>query len=123
MNNSNNKRNEMLLRSYEYNAMKLFEITSSQQIDSTANGGDTLRRVKSREQSYVFFMLVRMVKYGKKFKDINETLKRMEAKEIYPIKSFLGKDYNGFKYSILTYIFNNKFLFFLLVKGKSFFKK
>ncbi len=67
-----------------------------------------IRRLKTRQQSFVFFLLVRLMKSDLPVNKIPELLKEFEAIDAYPLTKFLGKDYHGFSYSFMVYIFNNK---------------
>ena len=71
-----------------------------------------MERIKSKEISYIFFMLARVVKSDLSLKEIDEVLNRLSKDEYYPIKGFIGKDYNGIAFRILVFIFNNRFLFY-----------
>jgi len=66
------------------------------------------RRLKTRQQSFVFFLLVRLMKSDLKLSEIKPLLKKFEPIQAYPLNDFLGPDYNGFAYRILVYIFNRK---------------
>ena len=72
-------------------------------------------RIMERRDSYVFFLLVRLLKTGdcKLAKQVTLDLKE---KGIYPIKNFPGRDYPGMKYKVITRIFNLNALYFLLCK-------
>jgi len=57
---------------------------------------EVLNRLKAKQQSYIFFLKL--------------ILKRFEEVKIYPLKSFIGKDYNILSYRFLTLVFNNNLL-------------
>ncbi|WP_298533990.1 glycosyltransferase [uncultured Algibacter sp.] len=73
-----------------------------------------INRLKTRQQSFVFFMMVRILQSSIKLAEIRSILSQMESHEAYPLKVFIGKDYNRLIYKILVKIFNNKNLFYLL---------
>lgn len=68
------------------------------------------KRLISRQQSYFFFLILRFIKSNMKIKDFKIILKKAKTLNVYPMKNFLGKDYNGSKYYFLIYIFNHKLL-------------
>lgn len=72
-------------------------------------------RIVERRDSYVFFLLVRMLKIGDYKLAIN-IIKDLKKKGIYPIKSFPGRDYPGMKLRIFTAIFNINPLYIVLCK-------
>ena len=66
------------------------------------------KRLKTRQQSFVFFLMVRLMKSDISVKKIPEMLDGFEEIDAYPLKKFIGEDYHGFAYSFLVYIFNRK---------------
>ncbi len=69
-----------------------------------------IKRLKTRQQSFVFFLMVRLMKSDISVKKIPEMLKGFEKIDAYPLKKFLGEDYQGIGYSFLVFIFNRKLL-------------
>jgi len=67
-----------------------------------------IKRLKTRQQSFVFFLMVRLMKSDISVKEIPEMLDGFEKIDAYPLKKFLGEDYHGAGYSFLTFIFNRK---------------
>lgn len=72
------------------------------------NAEDCIKRLKTRQQSFVFFLLVRLMKSDISINKIPEMLTGFEKIDAYPLKKFLGKDYHGFSYSFMVFIFNHK---------------
>ena len=69
-----------------------------------------LKRLKTRQQSFVFFLLVRLMKSDISVAEIPKMLDGFEKIDACPLKRFLGEDYHGFSYSFLVFIFNRKAL-------------
>jgi len=69
-----------------------------------------IKRLKTRQQSFVFFLMVRLMKSDISVEKIPTMLKGFEEIDAYPLKKFIGEDYNGFGYSFLVFIFNRKSL-------------
>lgn len=67
-----------------------------------------IERLKTRQQSFVFFLMVRLMKSNISVKKIPEMLKGFEKINAYPLKKFLGEDYHGVGYSFLVFVFNRK---------------
>lgn len=67
-----------------------------------------IKRLKTRQQSFVFFLMVRLMKSDISVTKIPEMLEGFEKIDAYPLKKFLGEDYNGAAYSFLVFIFNRK---------------
>jgi len=71
-----------------------------------ANG--CINRLKTRQQSFVFFLLVRLMKSDLPVNKIPKMLRDFQTIDAYPLHNFLGKDYHGFSYLFMVYIFNHK---------------
>jgi len=69
-----------------------------------------IKRLKTRQQSFVFFLMVRLMKSDISVKKIPEMLDGFKKIDAYPLKKFLGEDYHGIGYSFLVFIFNRKSL-------------
>lgn len=72
------------------------------------NAQACINRLKTRQQSFVFFLMVRLMKSDISLKRIPEMLKGFEKIDAYPLRKFLGEDYQGAGYSFLVYVFNRK---------------
>lgn len=68
------------------------------------------KRLKTRQQSFVFFLLVRLMKSDLPLNEIKPLLKTFEPIDAYPLNKFLGPDYDGFSYRVLVSFFNSKML-------------
>ncbi len=71
-----------------------------------------LKRLKCRQQSYVFFFLIRFIKTDMTFKELKEIIKKLKTIGAYPLNKFIGIDYHGFIYKILVFIFNRSYLLY-----------
>lgn len=67
-----------------------------------------ITRLKTRQQSFVFFLMVRLMKSDISVKRIPEMLDGFEKIDAYPLKKFIGPDYHGIGYSFLVFVFNRK---------------
>lgn len=85
-------------------------------IDDTKNrvsNNQCLMELKTRQESFVFFMMYRMLGSTIKLKEIRMIFKQMHNVGAYPLTNFLGKDYNGAAYFLAVKLFNTKPLFYL----------
>ncbi len=73
-----------------------------------------IKRLTTRQQSFVFFMMVRMLKSTITIKEIKSILNNLKQINAYPLNSFIGKDYNRTIYTILVKLFNFKPIFYLI---------
>lgn len=72
-----------------------------------------LERIISRRDSYIFFLLVRLLRLGA-YKEAKQITMLYRNEGIYPIRHFIGKDYAGFKFRLITGIVNINPIFLLL---------
>lgn len=79
---------------------------------------DCIARVKERQQSVLFFSMIRMFKSTMSFNEVKLRMTEMMSTNAYPLNSFTRKDYNGINYKILSTLFRTKhrfYFFFLLI--------
>lgn len=74
-----------------------------------------ITRLETRQQSYVFFLFIRMLKAQEKWLDFKITMSILKKVNAYPIKKFIGIDYNSRTEKLFTYFFNNIVLFKIMV--------
>ena len=70
-----------------------------------------LCRLKSRRNSYIFFMQIRMIKHKVGFKYASEVIRRLEESNCYKYKRMKKSEYGDLKTTIIWLILNNKLLF------------
>ena len=70
--------------------------------------GNCIKRLRTRQQSFVFFLLVRLMKSDLNLSEIKPLLHTFKSIGAYPLNNFLGEDYNGISYKILVFVLNNK---------------
>ena len=71
-----------------------------------------LRRNKNRQQSFVFFYIIRFIKSGLSYNLLKEKLNNFKKNSAYPLNDFVGEEYNGLKYKLITTIFNSSSLLY-----------
>lgn len=128
LNNSNSARNRFLLKSYEWAASEFDRFCKKLSVEKRLDE-DGMKRIQDKQQSYVFFLLIRAVKSDLSFGEINELLERLKFSGFYPLTSFIGVDYDKFSYKLLLPILNNKilllpsiFIYRLIMKSRIFLK-
>jgi hypothetical protein len=95
------------------NAAKVF-IGIIEKLKNEKANPDCIKRVKARQQSLVFFSMIRMLKSTISFDEVRILMKEMTSIKVYPLDSFLGEDYDNLSYQILVRLFNRKSIFYLL---------
>lgn len=74
-------------------------------------------RIKAKQESFVFFSMIRMLQSTMSFEEVKKRMGEIKSINAYPLKSFLGKDYNRLDYQLLVPIINNekRFYFFFRI--------
>lgn len=94
-----------------YNAALVFN-PILQSLENTSANPKCIERIKTYQQSFVFFLMMRMLKSTIQFKEVKAIINDLQKAEIYPLNSFLGSDFNGTSYKILTRLINKKRRFY-----------
>lgn len=83
-------------------------------LENKTTNPDCIARIKAKQQSLVFFSMMRMLKSTMSFDEVKLRMNEMIAIDAYPLDSLLGKDYNGITYQILVRLFKTepRFYFF-----------
>lgn len=83
-------------------------------LENKTSNPDCIARVKAKQQSLVFFSMMRMLKSNMTFDEVKMRMNEMIAIKAFPLDSLLGKDYNGITYQILVRLFKTepRFYFF-----------
>lgn len=111
MHTDNSARNRYLLKGYEVAAQEFKKFYDRIKPLGVLNETG-LQRIKSKQQSYIFFLLIRVVKSDLTFREMDELLARLRTSGFYPIHDFIGPDYSKPVYRILVLILNNKLFFY-----------
>jgi len=69
------------------------------------------KRVLTRRDSYIFFCLLRIMRCGN-VQQAKWMISDLLKKDLYPIKYFIGEDYNGWTFKLLNILINNKMLYY-----------
>lgn len=77
----------------------------------------TIKRLRCRQESFVFFLLGRAFKSDLSFEQIEDILNEMKSLGAYPFSYFTQVDYKEPKYKITSSVFNNNFLLKTAFKG------
>ncbi|GEP50384.1 hypothetical protein FNO01nite_10560 [Flavobacterium noncentrifugens] len=83
---------------------------------------NAIRRLKARQESYAFFLFVRLVKSKMPYREFRKIIDEMRVLKVYPIRNFIGTDYCSPKEKLFTGIFNSPLLLRTFLKANSIFK-
>lgn len=77
---------------------------------------DALTRLKTPQESFVFFLLLRFIKSVSPVSKIPEMIADFKQIDAYPLQNFYGPDYHGINRLTITFIFSKKPLINPVVK-------
>lgn len=103
-----------IIRDIQYAALNFDPIIKS--LERKQANPDCIMRVKTRQQSLVFFSMIRMLKSKMSFEEVKIRMNEMKRINAYPLDSFLGKDYSGIVYQILTRLFKTENRYYFLFR-------
>lgn len=69
-----------------------------------------VRRCEQRSETYLFFLLVRLLRFPDGAPLIKKTIREMRELGIYPVKKLNKVNYPGLKFNIIYYIINRPYL-------------
>tara|TARA_R110002049_G_scaffold306635_1_gene505432 strand:+ start:5054 stop:6076 length:1023 start_codon:yes stop_codon:yes gene_type:complete len=96
------------------NAAKVFNGLIQVAKHSKPFNGASVNRLKERQQSFVFFMMIRILKSKITFREVKEIMESMVKINVYPLNTFSKKDYTAIEYKILVRLFNIRHLYYAL---------
>jgi glycosyltransferase involved in cell wall biosynthesis len=111
LNTSSSARNRFLFRSYEWAALVFHDFYDKLNKEKRVHE-EGLQRIEDKQRSYVFFLLIRVIKSDMSFSEINDLLNRLKSHKSYPIPSFFGTDFNRVTYRLLLPVLNSGILLF-----------
>ena len=98
------------------NAAMVFE-SLIKDLEQRNVNSECVNRLKIRQQSFVFFLMVRMLKSTISLTQAKKAIEDISINtDAYPLNAFPSNDYRGISYSVLTKLFNNKQTFYLLFR-------
>ena len=75
-----------------------------------------IRRLEARQESFVFFLLVKAIRFGISKEEIVKIINGFKSIGVYPINKFIGEDYNKMIYKILKPFLNMEDAVYFLLK-------
>ena len=71
--------------------------------------------IKFKRSVNIYFMFYKMIRSNISIRNINKILRGFKVIDAYPLTNFIGDQYHQRKFKISVYVFNNKYLFYLLL--------
>lgn len=97
-----------MIEDYQYVIFFLTDLITVYQSKMTLG---CYNRCISRRNSYIFFLLIRLLKAKLKGDKITSVLNRLQRKGVYPYKFVLDTEYGDWRYTLIHRIINNKYLY------------
>lgn len=99
-----------LLSDYELNIKDFIPLINKLEQSNHPLADDCLSRVRTRQESFAFFLLIKAIRYGIPLKEILQITERLKRLGVYPIHNFVSDDYNKFTYKVLLPVIHSRFL-------------
>jgi glycosyltransferase involved in cell wall biosynthesis len=74
-----------------------------------------LNNLKFRRDVFVFFTIIKMIRAQLSITEIKEKIDSLKKVEAYPIKNFIGNEYNSITYRLLNTLLNNEIILFSII--------
>ncbi|MGV6830811.1 MAG: glycosyltransferase family 2 protein [bacterium] len=87
------------------------------EVGPTITNANCLDRIKSRKESYSFFLLIRVFKSKMSYKELKEIKSTLKSFNAFPLKAFYKKDYTKPHYYIISKILNTNWTSYLAFKA------
>ncbi len=115
MNNNNQEHLLKVIEDYislvfRFNSLSL-EVTKN----NVVNTSKIVDSINYKSTVSIYFMFFKLIKSKMTIKEINEILKQFEKINMYPLKNFIGEQYFHKKFKITVFIFNHKYIFYVLL--------
>lgn len=75
-----------------------------------------IKRLEARQESFVFFLLVKAIRYGLPKEELVKIIDGFKEIGVYPIRKFIGEDYNKPIYKVLKPLLNKEGVVYSLLK-------
>ncbi|MGZ0017103.1 glycosyltransferase family 2 protein [Yeosuana sp. AK3] len=114
----NNESQEHLMKLIEDYVNLIFKFNDLIEYVSKKNSSTSLKileNIKHTRSVFTYFIFFKLIRAKISIKSINSILKKLKKGNAYPFKNLIGEQYNHKKMKVSTFIFNNKWLFFLLL--------
>ncbi len=97
-----------LIYDYEKNVYEFNDQINELRGSTHPKMNECLKRLEARQESFVFFLIVKAIRYGLSKEEIAKTIDGFKSIGVYPITKFIGDDYNKLIYKILTPVLNKQ---------------
>ena len=95
-----------LISSFKSTIVGYSDLINKLEQDKKHTSPKVMDNLRYRRDYFVFFIIPQMIKAGYSYNQIKENLNLFKNSNAYPIKNFIGVEYNSLKYRLLDKIFN-----------------
>ncbi|NNC49532.1 MAG: glycosyltransferase [Flaviramulus sp.] len=74
-----------------------------------------LENLKYRRDVFTYFTIIKMLQINLNIRTFKSKIQQLEKLKAYPIKHFIGKEYNTIQYKFINYVINQKIILFSIV--------
>ena len=101
-----------IIRDMQFAAMSFDPVIKTLQNSNVS--AECVERIKSKQQSLIFFSMIRMLRSTMSFKEIKQRMQDLIEIEAYPLDMFIKSDDNDRKHKLLAKLLNRKHQFYAL---------
>ncbi len=115
MNNSEKGHLLQVIRDYVDLVFRFHSLSVEVAENKDVNSSKIVDSINYKSTVSIYFMFFRLIKSELTIKEINKILNKLKSINMYPLKNFIGEQYFHKKFKITAFIFNHKYVFFILL--------
>lgn len=97
-----------MIEAYRLNILEFNQqLEQFEKREKHVNLNSCLNRIKTRQESFIFFMIIRCLKLKMNKEELDSRILEMKELGLYPLTHFGGRDFNGLQYHLLTPMVNS----------------
>ena len=105
-----------LIYDYEKNIYEFNDQIKELRSNTHPKISECLTRLEARQESFVFFLLVKSIRYGLSKEEVAKIIDGLKGIGVYPIQKFIGVDYKKLIFKILQPMINKERVLYILLK-------
>lgn len=113
MNNNDLTHLKKLIDDYSYLIHNFNDLKINVSNKNNPNSLGFIEKIQFWSDVNVYMLFYKFIKVHVSIKKINTTLNEFSAINAYPLKYFVGTVHNSMKHKLITFLFNNRYLFYL----------
>ncbi|WP_203258638.1 glycosyltransferase [Hyunsoonleella ulvae] len=113
MNNNDKNHLVKVIDDYISLVMRFNDLSNQVKAKQYSNANEITKSIKYKSVVSVYFMFFKILKSRLSVFRIHKMLSELKKIGVYPLKGFIGEQYNHKKFKLTAFVFNHKYLFYL----------